>query len=563
MDRRLSHGRARHATLRAIVLTGLSYWLLRELSWLRRWRAYWRSLADTMRARTLTTNDSVPLSLDAFSSFSPDLLRTVIGNLLWGQKLRRSESFAASLHRGLSYLVNRRHPSSVALAHTQPHIERVQSTVDDILETDSELPLVASAHDEPSAFAEGPACWPLPWIACTAAQALRPLASATSLPRSAEGAPAWHSSTEDAGVTILWREPTCDATCDAMCDAPPPITSHDEQCAEATPWLLLHGIGGVDRRCVEGLIARCDALTGRLLILPVHPNWETYSTVPQSHTTGEDADGLDTPAHFVTTRRFVRAIGAALARRRIDAVHVIAWSMGSCFATMLHEEFPRLRIHLAIYIDPAAALPLASSAWRWLLEPRLGVSTRAFYQRARRLGIGAWLVRAATSAGQQALPTDADHATDAAETHLSAGSSGSHRGWAIEAALDAISAVVLAIGCRLDHLRVAPELHPCAHGCDVDAHVLNRRSTLLLLDRQDNFLCPPDHVDYLSTVCPLATVRWREGWHCGWMYDRMCLDAGEGLAAQIDAFVEQRARDQHLQGIRAIVLENGETVEIS
>lgn len=522
------HGSARRATLRAAVLMALVIWLQRELSWLRRWRAYWHSLADTMRAPSLTTNDSVPLNLDALHSFSTDLLKTVVGNLLWGQRLRRSESFAAHLHRGLSYLVNRRHPSSVALAQTQPHVERVQSTIDDLLEADSEPPVPATAHDEPSAFADGPSCLPLPWIACTAAQAFRPLASPTSLPRSAKGAPAWHASTEDVGVNILWREATCEA---ASSTASSTEHSHDESSAEAAPWLLLHGIGGADRRCVEGLVERCKALSGRRLILPVHPNWESYSTVPQRHRLGDHS-----PAQFVTTRKFVRAIGTALARRRIGAVHLIAWSMGTCFATMLHEEFPSLKVHLAIYIDPAAVLPLASSAWRWLLEPRLGVSASAFYQRARRLGIGAWLVRSIASACQRTLSADA---ADAPNNHLSVASSVSHSRQAIEDALDAISAVVLAVGCRLDHLRVAPELHPCAHGCDIDARVLNRQSTLLLLDRQDNFLCPSDHVDYLSTVCPLATVRWREGWHCGWMYDRMCLDAGEALAAEIDAFVKR------------------------
>ena len=65
--------------------------------------------------------------------------------------------------------------------------------------------------------------------------------------------------------------------------------------------------------------------------------------------------------------------------------------------------------------------------------------------------------------------------------------------------------------------------------------------TLLLLDSQDTFLCPADHAAYLADQCALATVRWRDGWHCGWMYGRLWREAGKDLAAAIDAFVSAKS----------------------
>ena len=140
-----------------------------------------------------------------------------------------------------------------------------------------------------------------------------------------------------------------------------------------------------------------------------------------------------------------------------------------------------------------------------------GCACVEFYERARRLGVGAWVLEALGAA--PSAPTRA-----------------------AARALDAASELMLAIACRFDHLRIAPELHPCAHGCDVEGHVLDRPTTLLLLDRTDTFLCPHDHVAYLADVCKQAKVRWRDGWHCGWMYGRLWLEAGKDLGDAIDTF---------------------------
>ena len=61
----------------------------------------------------------------------------VIRDMLFGQEIRRTPSFTTTLHRGLSYLVNWRHPSSVSLADTMPHIERLQSSTSELFVADS------------------------------------------------------------------------------------------------------------------------------------------------------------------------------------------------------------------------------------------------------------------------------------------------------------------------------------------------------------------------------------------------------------------------------------------
>ena len=53
--------------------------------------------------------------------------------------------------------------------------------------------------------------------------------------------------------------------------------------------------------------------------------------------------------------------------------------------------------------------------------------------------------------------------------------------------------------------------------------------------------CPREHAAYLAEHCAEATVRWRAGWHCGWMYDRLWIEAGRGLGEAIDAFVTEHA----------------------
>ena len=165
-------------------------------------------------------------------------------------------------------------------------------------------------------------------------------------------------------------------------------------------------------RCIDGLLRACRSLDGCLLVLPVHPNWESYCTVPTDwesdskvptgfgggahhancHPPGDQtargrggarsrgADWYDEEltgpvadvtngelpdARFVTTRAFVRAVGGALTRRRVLRVNVVAWSLGACFATMLREEFPGIELAHVVFVDPAAALPLANSAWGW------------------------------------------------------------------------------------------------------------------------------------------------------------------------------------------------------
>ena len=564
----------RRRLLHAAFTVALLAWLLRELAWLRRWRAYWQSLRHTMRAPAITTSASVPLRLERFGSIPDATLRQVARGLLFGQEMRRSPSFTETLHRSLSYLVNRRHPSSVCLSDTQPHIERLQSGTDserpmaELLEA-RDGPTANDCHvhvplDEASAFTAGPPCWPLPWSVCALAQLARPLASATSLPAHAHGARPWRASLETSGVTILWREAgsaaplgdgeswTTDDGTELGIEPPPPSTAPSpplptvgaERRQDHTPWLLLHGIGGIDRRCVEGLARRCDALRGRLLVMPVHPNWETYGTVPWLH------DTFPAP-QFVTTREFVRVIGAALERRSVRKVHVVAWSMGTCFATMLHEEWPSLEIGVAVYVDPAAALPLAGSAWRWLVEARARETWVEFFSRSCRFGLGRWLLlrllgaempRRCRGDAARLLGAESGHPTANGRKGAEAGqaeSGGALSGFTglLVHSVDALGAGMVGIACRSDHLRVAPELHPCAHGCDLEGHLLNRHDTLLLLDRQDTFLCPLDHADYLAEACERATMRWRDGWHCGWMYGRLWIDAGEEMGKEIDAFV--------------------------
>ena len=515
----------RRSSLRLAALALLLAWLLRELQWLRRWRRYWSELHRLMRSPALTTAASVPLSLDKLSLLSDGQFVSVVSGLLLGAKLRRTPSFALQLHRGLGYLANRRHPSQTCLAETAPHIDRLHAAT-----TAEQLPLplcerhgatvtAAASPDEPSEFAQGPAVFPLPWAVCKVAQCIRPLASAASLPRHAAGAPPWQASLESAGVTVLWREASEPGS---------------------TPWLLLHGIGGVDRRCVEGLVRRCRALDGALLAMPVHPNWEGYGTVPPCWAAATDAAEAATTteaeaATFVTTRLFVRIVGEALARRGVRRVHVLAWSLGTCCATMLRDECPQLELRRVVFVDPAAALPLANSAWGWLLEPRPLRALREFRERSHRLGLGAWVVGrvVGTDAGVGAL--DADAAGDG-------GGGGGALTRLAAASLDWVGAALVAVACRVDHLRVAPELHPCAHGCDLEGALLNRPTTLLLLDANDTFLCPREHAAYLAEHCAEATVRWRAGWHCGWMYDRLWLEAGRGLGEAIDAFVPREEK---------------------
>lgn len=559
-------GRGRRVLHAALLATMLA-WLLREAVWLRRWRAYWHSLRHTMRAPAISTSTSVPLRLERLASISDTTFRQVVRGLLFGQPLRRTPSFTETLHRSLSYLVNRRHPSSVCLADMQPHIERLQygATSEHPTAEPLEGPRDGNAAtpspgraplDEASAFASGPLCWPLPWSVSTLLQLARPLASATSLPRHAHDTPPWHASLESPGVTILWREATgCQRAPPTTDDDgwgefavdPPPYAAGDGHGEDSTPWLLLHGIGGIDRRCVEGLVRRCGSLHGRLLIMPVHPNWETYGTVPWLHHTFP-------ASQFVTTREFVRVIAAALGRRCIRKVHIVAWSMGTCFATMLHEECPSLDVGFAVYVDPAAALPLAGSAWRWLVEARAAETCAEFFARSRRFGLGRWLLAwllgsrrlgAWWRRASPCLTEERPGQTEAGPDWQEAGPGG--RSLPIlqsilAPTIDALGAGLMGMVCRCDHLRVAPELHPCAHGCDLEGHLLNRHNTLLLLDRQDTFLCPVDHAEYLAEACRRATTLWRDGWHCGWMYGRLWLNAGEEMGEEIDAFVD-RVRD--------------------
>ena len=205
-------------------------------------------------------------------------------------------------------------------------------------------------------------------------------------------------------------------------------------------------------RCVEGLLRACRALDGCLLALPVHPNWESYSTVPSSVPAASEPlrPGVTPGARFVTTRAFVRAVGGALERRRVCRVNIIGWSLGACFATMLREEFPALELGHVVFVDPAAALPLASSAWAWLLEPRFSLTLREFRRRSHRCGLGAWLLRCG-------------------------GGGGGGLSSRLAAVLDFAGAAAMAASCRTDHLRVAPELHPCAHGCDFEGELLDRQ----------------------------------------------------------------------------------------
>lgn len=510
---------SRRSSLRLAVLALLLAWLLRELQWLRRWRRYWSELHRLMRSPALTTAASVPLSLDKLSLLSDNQYVSFVRGMLLGAKLRRTPSFALQLHRGLGYLANRRHPSQTCLAETAPHIDRLHEAAKTTAEPLRERHNAVATPDEPSEFAQGPAVFPLPWAVCTVAQCIRPLASAASLPRHADDAQPWQASLESAGVTVLWRKASRPGK---------------------TPWLLLHGIGGIDRRCVEGLVRRCRTLDGALLAMPVHPNWEGYGTVPSGSASATDTTTTDAKttamAPFVTTRLFVRVVGEALARRGVRRFHVLAWSLGSCCATMLRDECPQLELRRIVFVDPAAALPLANSAWGWLLEPRPMRALREFRERSRRLGLGAWLVGWAAGANA-AVDADGAAAGDGGDggvlTRLAA------------ASLDWVGAALVAVACRVDHLRVAPELHPCAHGCDMECALLNRPTTLLLLDTNDTFLCPREHAAYLAEHCPEATVRWRAGWHCGWMYDRLWIEAGRGLGEAIDTFVTEEPPSVH------------------
>jgi len=332
--------------------------------------------------------------------------------------------------------------------------------------------------DEPSVFARGPAVLPLPWSVCTAAQHLRPLASAAALPRG-EG---WRASREADGVSVLWREPQGEATYRRV----------DNQRTECTPWLLLHGIGGADRRCIDGLVRECRALHNSLLALPIHPNWESYGTVPANYSpspgparrNGAEPVTPDDDARFVTTRAFVRAVGGALAHRRLSRVHVIAWSLGACFATMLREEFPALELGHVVFVDPAAALPLANSAWGWLLEPRISRTLGEFRRRSQRCGLGAWLLHC----GGGEIPGGGGEGSSGGGDEGGGSGSGGGGGddvssrllGAAAAALDVAGAAAVAAACRTDHLRVAPELHPCAHGCDIEGALLDREAQLEL-----------------------------------------------------------------------------------
>ena len=226
----------------------------------------------------------------------------------------------------------------------------------------------------------------------------------------------------------------------------------------------------------------------------------------------------------MTTRLFVRAVAEALERRGVRRLHVLAWSLGTCCATMLRDERPQLELCRVVYVDPAAALPLASSAWEWLIEPRWLRALREFRARSRRLGLGAWVCE------RLAGCTDAGAGGGAgARSPLALGAAG----------VDWLGAALVAVACRVDHLRVAPELHPSGHGCDLflEGTLLNRPTTLVLLDTHDTFLCPVEHAAFVAKHCANATVRWRAGWHCGWMYDRLWLEAGRGLGEAIDAFV--------------------------
>ena len=229
---------SRRAALRGVTAAVLAMWLLREIQWLRRWRKYWRALQHQMRAPALTSSVSVPLDLAKLGLLSDESFVSVVRGLLLGAAPRRSPSFAAQLHRGLSYLADRRHPSRTDLTDTQPHIARAQSAASAATATgDSAL-----SPDEPSVFAQGPAVLPLPWSVCAAAQSLRPLASAAALP-CGDG---WRASREAGGVSVLWREPCASQFGPGAAAA---AAGAGEACS-GTPWLLLHGIGGADRRCI-------------------------------------------------------------------------------------------------------------------------------------------------------------------------------------------------------------------------------------------------------------------------------------------------------------------------
>ena len=244
-----SRALSRRSALRGAAAALLAVWLLRELQWLRRWRAYWRALQHQMRAPALTTSVSVALDLSKLGLLSDDSFVSVVSGLLLGTAPRRSPSFAAQLHKGLSYLADRRHPSRTDLADTQPHIARAQSAAS------VTTAAAGGATDEPSVFARGPAVLPLPWSVCAAAQRLRPLASAAALPRG-DG---WRASLEADGVSVLWREPQGRLDPEgagAGGEAPLGRTYRrgDNQRTETPTWLLLHGIGGADRRCADGLL---------------------------------------------------------------------------------------------------------------------------------------------------------------------------------------------------------------------------------------------------------------------------------------------------------------------
>lgn len=188
-------------------------------------------------------------------------------------------------------------------------------------------------------------------------------------------------------------------------------------------------------RCIDGLLRACRSLDGCLLVLPVHPNWESYSTVPTDwksdskvpaghgggsqhancHPPGDrpargrggarsrGADEYDEgsvadltneelpDARFVTTRAFVRAVGGALTRRRVLRINVLAWSLGACFATMLREEFPGIELAHVVFVDPAAALPLANSAWGWASHAN---NKPDIWACPGRHGSGGWLAEA-------------------------------------------------------------------------------------------------------------------------------------------------------------------------
>lgn len=246
-----SRALSRRSALRGAAAALLAVWLLRELQWLRRWRAYWRAMQHQMRAPALTTSASVAFDLSKLGLLSDDSFVSVVRGLLLGTAPRRSPSFAAQLHRGLSYLADRRHPSRTDLADTQPHIARAQSAASVTTAAGG------GATDEPSVFARGPAVLPLPWSVCAAAQHLRPLASAAALPRG-DG---WRASLEADGVSVLWREPQGrldpeGAGAGPGGEAPLGRTYRrgDNQRTDRPTWLLLHGIGGADRRCADGLL---------------------------------------------------------------------------------------------------------------------------------------------------------------------------------------------------------------------------------------------------------------------------------------------------------------------